>query len=107
MLEEGSHPYLGVSHICPEPGIAFQFILLAFSAFENSLIGQDSVLDAVALGCNGTSQVLFKRYLVSTKIKKKKLHGLSPRANYTDRATATCQRSDCQLVRIEAAMWSA
>jgi hypothetical protein len=26
-----------------------------------------------------------------------KLHGLSPRANYTDRATAACQRSDCQL----------
>jgi hypothetical protein len=26
-----------------------------------------------------------------------KLHGLSPRANYTDRATAACRRSDCQL----------
>jgi hypothetical protein len=29
--------------------------------------------------------------------KKTKLHGLSPRANYTDLATAACQRSDCQL----------
>jgi hypothetical protein len=38
---------------------------------------------------------------------KLKLHGLSPRANYTDRATATCQRSDCQLVRVEGATWSA
>jgi hypothetical protein len=28
----------------------------------------------------------------------KKLHGLSPRANYTDRATAACRRSDCQLL---------
>jgi hypothetical protein len=28
---------------------------------------------------------------------KKKLHGLSPRANCTDRATAACRRSDCQL----------
>jgi hypothetical protein len=28
---------------------------------------------------------------------KKKLHGLSPRANYTDRATAACRRSNCQL----------
>jgi hypothetical protein len=28
---------------------------------------------------------------------KNKLHGLSPRANYTDRATAACLRSDCQL----------
>jgi hypothetical protein len=36
-----------------------------------------------------------------------KLYGLSPRANYTDRATAACRRSDCQLVRIEGAMWSA
>jgi hypothetical protein len=25
------------------------------------------------------------------------LHGLSPRANYTDRANAACRRSDCQL----------
>jgi hypothetical protein len=36
-----------------------------------------------------------------------KLHGLSPRANYIDRATATYRRSDCQLLRIEGAMWSA
>jgi hypothetical protein len=32
---------------------------------------------------------------------KTKLHGLSPRANYTDRATTDCQRSDCKLLRIE------
>jgi hypothetical protein len=38
---------------------------------------------------------------------KKKLHGLSPRANYTDRATAACRRSDCQLLPIEGATWSA
>jgi hypothetical protein len=38
---------------------------------------------------------------------KEKLHGLSPRANYTDRATAACRRSDCQLLRIEGAKWSA
>jgi hypothetical protein len=36
-----------------------------------------------------------------------KLHGLSPRANYTDRATASCRRSDCQLLRIKGATWSA
>jgi hypothetical protein len=41
------------------------------------------------------------------KTKKQTLHGLSPRANYTDRATAACRRSDCQLVRIEGATWSA
>jgi hypothetical protein len=31
------------------------------------------------------------------KKERKKLHGLSPRTNYTDRATAACQRSDSQL----------
>jgi hypothetical protein len=31
------------------------------------------------------------------KTKKTELHGLSPRANYTDRATAACRGSDCQL----------
>jgi hypothetical protein len=35
-----------------------------------------------------------------------KRHGLSPRANYTDPATAACRRSDCQLLRIEGATWS-
>jgi hypothetical protein len=39
--------------------------------------------------------------------KNTKLHGLSARANYTDRATAACRRSDCQLLRIEGATWSA
>jgi hypothetical protein len=34
------------------------------------------------------------------RLKKTKLHGLSPRANYTDRATAACRR-------IEGATWSA
>jgi hypothetical protein len=38
---------------------------------------------------------------------KKKLHGLSPRANYTDRETAACRRSNYQLLRIEGATWSA
>jgi hypothetical protein len=44
---------------------------------------------------------------LKTRTTKKKLHGLSPRANYTDRATAACRRSDCQLLRIEGATWSA
>jgi hypothetical protein len=40
------------------------------------------------------------------KLKKKK-DGLGPRANYTDRATAACRRSDCQLLQIEGDTWSA
>jgi hypothetical protein len=43
--------------------------------------------------------------LISRLSMKKKLHGLSPRANYTDRATAACRRSVCQLLRIEGATW--
>jgi hypothetical protein len=42
----------------------------------------------------------------SQQNKQNKLHGLSPRANYTDRATTACRRSDCQLLRIEGATWS-
>jgi hypothetical protein len=38
---------------------------------------------------------------------KNKLHGLSPRANYTGRAAAACRRSDCQLLWIKGATWSA
>jgi hypothetical protein len=41
------------------------------------------------------------------KKKERKKHGLSPRANYTDRATAARRRSDCQLLRIEGVTWSA
>jgi hypothetical protein len=45
-------------------------------------------------------------YPVRLKLKTK-LHGLSPRANYTDRAIAACRRSNCHFVRIEDATWSA
>jgi hypothetical protein len=37
----------------------------------------------------------------------KKLHGLSPQANYTDRATAASRRSYCLRLRIKGATWSA
>jgi hypothetical protein len=40
-------------------------------------------------------------------IQTNNIHGLSPRAKYTDRATAACRRSDCQLLRIEGTTWSA
>jgi hypothetical protein len=38
---------------------------------------------------------------------KTKLRGFIPQANYTDRATAACRRSLCQLVLIEAVAWAA
>jgi hypothetical protein len=40
-------------------------------------------------------------------LKKTKLSGLSPRANYTDRATAAFRRSWCQRLWIEGVAWSA
>jgi hypothetical protein len=39
--------------------------------------------------------------------KKTILRGFGPRANYTDRATAACWRSQCQLLRIEGVAWPA
>jgi hypothetical protein len=36
---------------------------------------------------------------VTTKTKTK-LHGLSPRENCTNRATAACRRSDCHVVSV-------
>jgi hypothetical protein len=53
------------------------------------------------------SSVLNRGWSVIQDSDETKLHGPSPRANYTDRATAACRRSDCQLVRIEGATWSA
>jgi hypothetical protein len=47
--------------------------------------------------CFGFYQKPFFKWHYITK----KLNGLSPRTNYTDRATAACRRSDCQLLRIE------
>jgi hypothetical protein len=38
-----------------------------------------------------------KNIISILNIRIKELHGLSPRANYTDRATAACRRSDCKL----------
>jgi hypothetical protein len=58
------------------------------------------------------------RYLVTAPVgmswnisspyeKKTKLRGLSTQANCTDRATAACQRSWCQLLWVEGVAWSA
>jgi hypothetical protein len=51
---------------------------------------------------------LYSSILTITRtFKQKKLRGLSPQSNYTDRATAACRRSLCQLLRIEGVAWSA
>jgi membrane protein implicated in regulation of membrane protease activity len=53
------------------------------------------------------SRNVTERFISVGKTKKNKLHVLSPRANYTDRATAASRRSGCQLMRIRGATWSA
>jgi hypothetical protein len=45
--------------------------------------------------------------MLPPKLKATTLRGLNPRANYTERAAAACQRSQRQLLRIEGATWSA
>jgi hypothetical protein len=52
-------------------------------------------------------QSLLGRSPKELKQKTNKLHGLSPRANCTDRATAASRRSGCQLLRMKDATWSA
>jgi hypothetical protein len=55
----------------------------------------------------GTQDTLTPEEIICSLLETKtKLRGLSPRANYTDRATAACRRNDCQLLRIEGATWS-
>jgi hypothetical protein len=56
--------------------------------------------------------LLFRNFEASTEMVQlglysTKLRGLSPRANHTDRVTAACRRSYCQLLLIESATWSA
>jgi hypothetical protein len=51
---------------------------------------------------------MYDVYIYWYKLKTKtKLRGLSPQANYTDRATADCRRSKCQPLRVEDVAWSA
>jgi hypothetical protein len=63
----------------------------------------------VGMKLNGTYQ--FLAYVDGVNLlgehKQNKLHGLSPRANYTDRATAASRRSGRKLLRKKGATWSA
>jgi hypothetical protein len=96
-------------------GIYIQHVLLKYSVItqdisEGNLSSADMwnlslmvMMKLIRVFCVPKA-ILLKAVL---KKRKKKLHGLSPRANYTNRATAACRRSDCQLLRIEGATWSA
>jgi hypothetical protein len=53
------------------------------------------------------SETPVKFYQITRHQQQNKLRGLSPRANYTYRATTAFRRSYCQRLRIEGATWSA
>jgi hypothetical protein len=59
-----------------------------------------TVCQSVSLGVEPNLGLLTRDFLPPKLLTK--LHGLSPRANYTDK-----RRSECQLVQIEGATWSA
>jgi hypothetical protein len=67
----------------------------------NALIGQLWRYNMPAVSCRCQHRMGCFITCTPKKKTKTKLHGLSPRANYTDRATADCRRSDCHLLRIE------
>jgi hypothetical protein len=67
-----------------------------------------SIHDGTVIEINTLSYIQLSSCLTPFHLKTKtKLHGLSQRANYTNRVNAACRRSDCQLVRIEGATWLA
>jgi hypothetical protein len=66
-----------------------------------------SLLIGIIFFCNDYKAVFLSSKECHSLKLKTKLHGLSPRANYADQATAACRRSDCQLLWIEGATWSA
>jgi hypothetical protein len=70
----------------------------SFRRFQVSLLSLDEVERNRALAIHVTCW---------NKTKKLKTVALRPQANYTDRATAACRRSLCQLLRINGVTWSA
>jgi hypothetical protein len=67
---------------------------------RGTLYAQKLALTLPTIGSRSVGKVYSRTQ--TTGLFKKILHGLSPRSNYTDRATAACRRSDCQLLQIEA-----
>jgi hypothetical protein len=93
----------------PESASLRVWVLTLSSSFPSFLPPSKSGLtqlmsSGIQIGMRFESGPRYKmNWLKQTNI----LHGLSPRANYTDRATSVFRRSDCQLLRIKGATWSA
>jgi hypothetical protein len=65
------------------------------------------IITKIKLNSETLSSAAIERNALDRLKLRTKLHGLSPRANSTVRATAACRRSNYQLLRIEGATWSA
>jgi hypothetical protein len=82
-------------------------ISITLAQLQATYISQHLALPDTSIQHNCISFKQIIPQIHTSQSRFKKFHGLSPRANYTDRATAACRRSDCQLVRIEGVTWSA
>jgi hypothetical protein len=66
-----------------------------FLAYTNDVFYSQKRTDYIRDRLSAEMRALHLKYYLSISYKKKnkkKLRGLSPRANYTDRATAACRR---------------
>jgi hypothetical protein len=66
-----------------------------YSIFEN--LDQIAVHTPQSPIQNKTRSAMHPQHAGCIPHRQHSLHSLSPRANYTDRVTAACRRSDCQL----------
>jgi hypothetical protein len=78
---------------------------LKFRAVRHKATSCTIVTAASLLRCTAMLSGSHHRFGATSSLhppkRRQKLHGLSPRANYTDPATAACRRSDCQLLRTD------
>jgi hypothetical protein len=75
---------------------SYQLVLLATSARRSSL-HNSFVRDIAEMTRTAAATVVQAGVQNKLNKLKTKIHGLSPRENYTDRATVVFRRSDCQL----------
>jgi hypothetical protein len=87
--------------LCPvwmTPSTCLSIGLSSASITSEGFDFPDNCLPFSPLSNSWRASLPAKKNTESHQIKKKtELHGLSPRANYTDRITAACRRSDFQL----------
>jgi hypothetical protein len=110
LYEKGTAPHTTSQSLIPQQNTKPVFFI-PNRMCHNIVIALHSTPQSWSVNNTATVCMLYLKLgpdktMIKTK-KKTKLHHLSPRANYTDRVTAACRWSDCQLVWIEGATWSA